>query len=93
LFAQGQNQPQSSVSTLTAVIIGSGSPQYSVDRVGSSVWIRYKNQNILVDMGNGSQANRNKIGFNFRQLEGIFFTHHQLHHNEEFIPNYASGFF
>jgi ribonuclease BN (tRNA processing enzyme) len=88
LFAQGQNQQQSSASTLTAVIIGSGSPQYSAERAGPSVLIRYKNQNILVDMGNGTQANLNKIGFNFRQLEGIFFTHHHLDHNEEFIPTF-----
>lgn len=71
---------------LTAVIIGSGSPQYSAERAGASVLIRYKDQNILVDTGNGSQANLNKLGFNFNKLDGIFITHHHLDHNEEFTP-------
>lgn len=71
---------------LSAVIIGSGSPQYDAERAGASVLIRYKNQNVLVDTGNGAQANLNKINFNFRQLDGIFITHHHLDHNEEFAP-------
>ena len=71
---------------LSAVIIGSGSPQYNAERAGASVLIRYKDQNILVDMGNGAQANLNKINFNFNKLDGIFITHHHLDHNEEFTP-------
>ena len=82
-FAQTQNAASDD---LTAVIIGSGSPQYSAERAGPSVLIRYKDQNILVDMGNGSQANLNKINFNFNKLDGIFLTHHHLDHNEEFTP-------
>ena len=71
---------------LSAIIIGSGSPQYNAERAGASVLIRYKDQNILVDMGNGAQANLNKINFNFNKLDGIFITHHHLDHNEEFAP-------
>jgi ribonuclease BN (tRNA processing enzyme) len=84
-FAQGQNMTSDS---LTAVIIGSGSPQYSAEIAGAGVLIRYKDQNILVDTGNGSQANLNKLGFRYNQLDGIFLTHHHLDHNEEFIPTF-----
>ena len=82
----GRNNATHFSEELTAVITGSGSPQYNSERAGPSVLIRYKDQNILVDMGNGSRANLEKINFNYRQLNGIFITHHHLDHNEEFIP-------
>lgn len=71
---------------LTATIIGSGSPKYSVKRAGPSVLISYKNTHILVDMGNGTQANLNKHNTKIRELDGLLFTHHHLDHNEEFTP-------
>ncbi len=71
---------------LSAVIIGSGSPQFDSERAGPSVLIRYKDQNILVDMGNGSQANLEKLNLNFSKINGILITHHHLDHNEEFMP-------
>ncbi len=37
-------------------------------------------------MGNGTQANLNKLGVNIRKLSALFFTHHHLDHNEEFVP-------
>ncbi|MCB1022889.1 MAG: MBL fold metallo-hydrolase [Acidobacteria bacterium] len=80
------NSPAGFDEELHAVIIGSGSPQYDPDRAGPSVLIRYKNQNILVDMGNGTQANLEKLGLNFRELNGLLITHHHLDHTEEFIP-------
>jgi ribonuclease BN (tRNA processing enzyme) len=44
------------------------------------------NSNVLVDMGNGTQANLNKLGVNPRNLSALLFTHHHLDHNEEFVP-------
>jgi ribonuclease BN (tRNA processing enzyme) len=77
---------QSSEETLSVVIIGSGSPKYNPKRSGPSVLISYKDTKILVDMGNGTQANLDKLGVGTKQLDGLFFTHHHLDHNEEFIP-------
>ncbi|UMB54830.1 DUF1566 domain-containing protein [Lutibacter sp. A64] len=71
---------------LTATIIGSGSPKFNVDRSGPSVLISYKNTEILVDMGNGTQANLNKLNTKIRTIDGLLFTHHHLDHNEEFTP-------
>jgi len=42
---------------LTATIIGSGSPIYNKNRASASVLISAGNSRILVDMGNGTQAN------------------------------------
>ncbi|KGL63148.1 DUF1566 domain-containing protein [Polaribacter sp. Hel1_85] len=80
LFAQENNEH------LTATIIGSGSPKYNTERSGPSVLISYKNTQILVDMGNGTQANLDKNNTKVRNLDALLFTHHHLDHNEEFAP-------
>lgn len=80
LFSQGYTEQ------LTATIIGSGSPKFNTERSGPSVLISYKNTKILVDMGNGTQANLNKNNTKIRTLDALLFTHHHLDHNEEFTP-------
>ncbi len=71
---------------LTATIIGSGSPIYNESRAGASVLISNGNTQILVDMGNGTQANLRKARINLRKMSALVFTHHHLDHNEEFLP-------
>lgn len=71
---------------LTATIIGSGSPVHNESRASASVLISAGNTRILVDMGNGAQANLYKSGGDIRQLSALLFTHHHLDHNEEFVP-------
>lgn len=71
---------------LEATIIGSGSPSYNVDRASASVLITLGETNILVDMGNGTQANLNKLGVKTNSFSALIFTHHHLDHNEEFPP-------
>jgi ribonuclease BN (tRNA processing enzyme) len=71
---------------LKATIIGSGSPIYDENRASASVLITAGETAILVDMGNGTQANLNKLGFDSRSLNALIFTHHHLDHNEEFVP-------
>ncbi|WP_217495323.1 DUF1566 domain-containing protein [Shewanella sp. MEBiC00475] len=71
---------------LTATIIGSGSPIYNENRASASTLISAGNTHILVDMGNGTQANLSKLGFDIRDLSSLFITHHHLDHNEEFVP-------
>lgn len=71
---------------LTATIIGSGSPVYYEDRASASVLISKGDTHILVDMGNGTQANLNKLGVNASAFSALLFTHHHLDHNEEFVP-------
>lgn len=86
-----QRQPNTVVTlqesdTLTAIILGSGSPEYNPDRSGPSVLIRYKDVNILVDMGNGTIAQLAEIGISLDTVDALFFTHHHYDHNEEFLP-------
>ena len=71
---------------LTATIIGSGSPLYNENRGSASVLVATEKTKILVDMGNGTQANLNKLGIKARELSSLILTHHHLDHNEEFVP-------
>ncbi len=71
---------------LTATIIGSGSPQYNENRASASVLVSAGETKILVDMGNGTQANLHRLGIKIHDLSSLFFTHHHLDHNEEFVP-------
>ena len=77
---------QSNTATLSAIIIGSGSPKFNTERSGPSVLISYKDTTILIDMGNGTQGNLNAINVKTKSLNGLLFTHHHLDHNEEFAP-------
>ena len=79
LFLFGQDQ-------LTATITGSGSPKFNTERAGPSVLISYKDTKILVDMGNGVQANLDRLNVKTKDIDALLFTHHHLDHNEEFTP-------
>ena len=78
--------PSTGTGQLTATIIGSGSPVYDEDRASASVLISNGDTRILVDMGNGTQANLKKLGVTVSETSALLFTHHHLDHNEEFVP-------
>ncbi len=86
LLSLGIVTSASCIEFLSATILGSGSPMYDERRAGASVLISSGETNILVDMGNGTQANLSKSGINPRKLSSLLFTHHHLDHNEEFVP-------
>ncbi len=71
---------------MTATIIGSGSPAYNENRASASVLISNGDTQILVDMGNGTQANLDRLGMNTSGFSALLFTHHHLDHNEEYVP-------
>lgn len=71
----------------SVTIIGSGSPQYNPERSGPSALVQYKGVKFLVDMGNGTREQLERLGFTSRNSpDALLITHHHLDHNEEFIP-------
>jgi ribonuclease BN (tRNA processing enzyme) len=83
--SQGKKNNQSD-GKFSVMIIGSGAPVYNPERAGPSAMVRVGNLNLLVDMGNGTQARLVEAGIRPGQLNALFFTHHHLDHNEEFAP-------
>ncbi len=72
---------------LSVTIIGSGNPQYNPERSGPSALIQFNGVKFLVDMGNGTQAQLQKLDFTKRNSpDALLITHHHLDHNEEFFP-------
>ncbi|MGQ1785818.1 MULTISPECIES: MBL fold metallo-hydrolase [unclassified Saccharicrinis] len=72
---------------LSVTIIGSGNPQYNIDRSGPSALVQHNGVKFLVDMGNGTRAQLEQLGFTRRNSpDALLITHHHLDHNEEFIP-------
>lgn len=70
----------------SVTIIGSGSPTYNPERSEPSALIQYKGTKILVDMGNGTKSQLEKIGLSRRNApDALFLTHHHIDHNDEFI--------
>lgn len=83
------NYPKGSLDGInfSVTIIGSGNPQYNPNRSGPSALVQYNGTKFLVDMGNGTRAQLEKLGFTKRNSpDALLLTHHHLDHNEEFIP-------
>lgn len=71
----------------SVTIIGSGNPQYNPERSGPSALVQFKGVKFLVDMGNGTREQLEKLGFTRRNSpDALLITHHHLDHNEEFFP-------
>lgn len=67
-------------------IIGSGNPTYNPERSQPSVLIHYKGTKLLVDMGNGTKTQLEKLGLTGRKApDALMITHHHIDHNDEFI--------
>lgn len=70
---------------MEATIIGSGSPIPDPERVGTSIAIDVGHETVLVDCGQGSYKRMLELGFNPRNFETLFFTHHHADHNADFF--------
>ena len=91
ILSYGLINAVSATEQLTATIIGSGSPIYNENRASASTLISLGDTHILVDMGNGTQANLNKLGLNAKNISALLLTHHHLDHNEEFVPMFIGS--
>lgn len=83
------NYPEGSIDAqqLSVTIIGSGNPQYNPERSGPSALVQYGGLKFLVDMGNGTRAHLEELGYTRRNSpDALLLTHHHLDHNEEFFP-------
>jgi ribonuclease BN (tRNA processing enzyme) len=89
----GENLPTQfqPAADFSAVIIGSGSPQYNPQRSGPSAAIQYRGRFFLVDMGNGTQARLYEAGISMTQIDALMLTHHHRDHDEEFMPLLATA--
>jgi ribonuclease Z len=57
------------------VLLGTSSMVPTIERNHSSSWIRYENENILVDCGEGTQRQIRKAGLSAMKITKILITH------------------
>jgi ribonuclease BN (tRNA processing enzyme) len=96
--SQIKKEASETIKTLDSIdfsvtIIGSGNPQYNPERSQPSALVQYKGVKFLVDMGNGTITNLEKLGFTGKNSpDALFLTHNHIDHNAEFIPMVHSKF-
>jgi predicted outer membrane repeat protein len=77
----------------SVTIIGSSSPVYNPERSQPSALVQYKGVKFLVDMGNGTQTQLQKLGLTGKNSPDVLLlTHHHIDHNDEFISMLHSKF-
>ena len=89
-----QTKSQSMVSDydFSLITVGTGTPKYVESQSNASTLIQYNGSYYLVDCGDGSNANLEGSGLDFKNLEAILFTHHHLDHTTDFFDIYAKRF-
>lgn len=73
------------------MIVGSGSPQYEVDRGQPSTLVQYKDKYFLIDCGNGTVNTLVENGIYPKMINNVFLTHQHFDHNAEFWDVFMGG--
>ncbi len=60
---------------ITVTFLGTGDPVPSIERNHTSILLRYKDENILVDCGEGTQRQFRRAGLSISKITRILITH------------------
>ncbi len=73
------------------MIVGSGTPQYEIERGQPSTLVQYKDKYFLVDCGNGTVNTLVENGLNPKMINNVLMTHQHFDHNAEFWDVFMGG--
>lgn len=76
-----EDAPYAAGTPLEVWLIGTGSPIVTPDRFGACTALRFGQQLMLVDTGNGCAYRLAQLGLDLHAITHIFITHHHLDHN------------
>ena len=65
---------------LDVALVGTGGMMPMPDRFLSSMMMRLNGRLLLVDCGEGTQVSLKKIGWGFKAIDAIVFTHYHADH-------------
>ena len=65
---------------LDICLLGTGGTMPMPDRALTSLIVRYKGKNILIDCGEGTQIMVRKSGFSLKKIDTILITHFHADH-------------
>lgn len=76
---------------IKVTLLGTGSPPPVMQRFGPSILIETGEQKFLFDVGRGALQRLTEIKFNYREIQGVFFTHLHSDHVVGFPDLWLTG--
>lgn len=76
---------------IKVTLLGTGSPPPVMQRFGPSILIETGEQKFLFDAGRGALQRLTEIKFNYREIQGVFFTHLHSDHVVGFPDLWLTG--
>ena len=55
--------------------LGTGTPRPDINKLGPSILVTYKNEEILLDIGRGATVRLAQVGNNFVNINNIYITY------------------
>ena len=65
---------------LNLTFLGTGTPRPNIDKLGPSILLNYKNEEILLDVGRGTVVRLSQIGNDFSKINNIYISHFHYDH-------------
>ena len=65
---------------LNITFLGTGTPRPNINKLGPSVLIKVKNEEIMLDVGRGTTLRLNQIGNNYSKINNIYISHLHFDH-------------
>jgi len=60
--------------------LGTGTPRPDINKLGPSILVTYKNEEILLDIGRGATVRLAQVGNNFSSINNIYISHMHFDH-------------
>jgi ribonuclease Z len=76
---------------IKVTLLGTGSPSPVMKRFGPSILVEAGEQKFLFDAGRGALQRLTEINFNYREIQGVFFTHLHSDHVVGFPDLWLTG--
>ena len=85
--------PQAQQGPFRVVLLGTGTPAPSLDRLGPSTLVEAGVEKLILDVGRGVYVRLNQAGIPFSDVTGLFFTHLHSDHVSGLSDSWLTGRF
>jgi len=82
---------QSRAQTIKVTLLGTGCPEPVMNRFGPSILVEAGDQKLIFDVGRGAIQRLGQINVNYKDIDGVFFTHLHSDHIVGFPDLWLTG--
>jgi len=91
-FGQTNVKPDKvDIRSITVTLLGTGTPQPTMERFGSAILVRAGGKTLLFDAGRGCLQRLRQLGIEYNTLDAVFFTHLHSDHIVGFPDLWLTG--